>query len=71
MLLDANTDSVADLVGYPSTKASLKHLSSIKVLGDDAKSPGTLGEDSIIEMGKVTPIHINENGFDKGIATGG
>ena len=71
VLIDANTNTVTDVVGDPSTKASLKHLSSIKVLSDDAKTPSTLSEDSIIEMGKVTPININKNGFDKGIATGG
>ena len=71
VLADAYTDTVANMVGDPSTKASLKHLRSVKVLSDDAKPPSTLSKDSLIEMGKVAPININKNGFDKGIATGG
>ena len=70
VLIDANTITVTDVVEDPSTKASLKHLRSVEVLSDDAEPPSTLSKDSIIEMGKVTPININKNGFDKGIATG-
>jgi len=68
---DAYTDTVADMVGDPSTKASLKHLRSVEVLGDDAEPPRTLSKNTLIEMGKVSPIHINKNGFDTGTTTGG